>query len=119
MKNALTQSCVVAQNRRVRIKQTLQNFARPSPGGPPKREKLVKRILREGMPILKFWGAKMPEFLENRKIDDQLSNRHTDACCALPRFKNSERKILNWKMRIGSDIDKSLQRHSEDSRAPS
>ena len=83
----------------------LQNSARLSPGGLPKREKYVKRILREGTSILKFRRPKMPEFLENGKIDNQLANSHTNAGSGLPGFKNSERKILQRKVRIAWNIE--------------
>src|ERR1017187_1956042 len=108
VKDAGAQRGVVAQNRCVRGQKILQDLTRSPPGGTAEREKRVERIFREDLPIFKLRQAEMPLFLEDRKIDNVITDRDANPGSArddITRFENSEWQILNWKMRIGRDVD--------------
>ena len=42
----------------------------------------------------------MAHLLQRGKIDDQIANRDAGTRVAILRLKNTERKVLQWKMRI-------------------
>ena len=48
----------------------------------------------------------MTQLLENRQIEHELADGDTNPRRTLRRLENSERKILNRKMRVGRDVDK-------------
>src|ERR1700686_4145294 len=54
----------------------------------------------------------MTSLLEHRKIEHKVTDRDTDARRALPRLENSERKILDRKMRVGRDFDERFHRRT-------
>ena len=54
----------------------------------------------------------MTELFENRKIHNQIPDGNAHARFTLSRLENTERKILNGKMRIGRDFDKTTQRRT-------
>ena len=56
----------------------------------------------------------MTEFLQRRKIKNQITDRDTYAWCILFRLKHAEGKILNRKMRIFCDFEKRAKSHAYD-----
>ena len=53
----------------------------------------------------------MAKLFEDRKVDNILADGDADARLAVARLENSERKILQRKMRIRRDVDKRFERH--------
>src|SRR5205809_4614570 len=90
----------------------LNNFARFAPRRTSQREKRVQGILRKHMSIMKLGRAKMTELFQDRKIDNQIADRDSDARFALFRLKDAEWEILDGKMRIGWNFDKTAQGQS-------
>ena len=56
----------------------------------------------------------MTEFLQRRKIKNQITDRDTYAWCILFRLKHAEGKILNRKIRIFCDFEKRAKSHAYD-----
>ena len=56
----------------------------------------------------------MPEFFENGEIDNQITDRYSNAGFGLFRLENAEWKILNGKMRIRRNVDERTKRHDQD-----
>ena len=54
----------------------------------------------------------MTEFFENGKIDNQIADRDSHAGLRLSRLENAEWKILNRKMRIARNVNKTAQGQS-------
>ena len=102
---------VVAQCRRLGRREMLQNLARLSPGRPTKRKKTVQRIAGKH-----FFDPEIPvtgndPALPERK-DRQSDRRWRLRRAVLPPrgLKDTEWQILERKMRIGRDLDKTAQR---------
>src|SRR5436305_3468342 len=55
----------------------------------------------------------MTSVLEHGKIDNVLAERDADPRRIIARFKNPERKILQWKMRIRQNVDERFEWHYE------
>ena len=54
----------------------------------------------------------MTELFQDRKIDNQIADRDSDARVVLFRLKDAEREILDGKMRILCDLDELTKRHA-------
>ncbi len=90
----------------------LKDLTRRTPCRTSQREKRVQGIVRKHMSIMKLGRAEMTEFLQNGKIGNQIADRDSDARLSLFRLKDAKRKILDGKMRIGWDFDKTAQGQS-------
>src|SRR5438046_5831023 len=106
VKNPTAQFVVVTQSWRLGGEKMLNDFARFAPRRTSQREKRVQGILRKHMSIMKLGRAKMTELFQDRKIDNQIADRDSDARFALFRLKDAEWEILDGKMRIGWNFDK-------------
>src|SRR6266478_3008311 len=89
----------------------LKDLARLSPCRSVQRKKPVERIFRKDFSVSKFRRLKMAEFLEDRKINNQIADRDSHARLTVSRLKHAERQVLNRKMRIGWDFDERFERH--------
>ena len=47
----------------------------------------------------------MTELFEDRKIHNQIPDGNAHAGFFVSRFKDAERKILDWEMGIGGNVD--------------
>ena len=101
------------QRRIIVGEQFLDHFARLAPGRPAEREEFVQRIFDKDAPMLAFEFARfeMAVTFENRKIENVISNRDTDARDTVARPENAKGKILNREIRFGRDFDERCKRH--------
>ena len=89
----------------------LEDFTRFAPRWATQREKRVQRILRKHLSVPKFRRAEMTELLEHGKIDNQITDRDSDARFTFFRLKDTEWEILDGKMRVARDFKERLERH--------
>ena len=88
----------------------LNYLARLTPRRPADSEKCVERILRENLSPLKLWQTEVSQLFQNRKIENVLTDRDADMRRTLFRFEDSKGQVLDWKMRIASNVDKRFKR---------
>src|SRR5438046_8949264 len=88
----------------------LNYLARLTPRRPAESEKCVERILRENLLPLKLWRTEVSQLFQNRKIENVLTDRDADMRRTLFRFEDSKGQVLDWKMRIASNVDKRFKR---------
>ena len=48
----------------------------------------------------------MTALFQEREIENVIADGDADPRRGVRRFENSERQILDWKMRVGGDVDK-------------
>src|SRR5207245_689672 len=56
----------------------------------------------------------MPSLFQHGKIDNVLTEGDTNSRPAIARFKDTERQILERKLRIGCDVDERFEWHGRD-----
>ena len=78
--------------------------------GRPRARNPFKASSEKTAPALKLRPSEMAELLEHRQIKHKLTNRDPDTRATQRRLENSERKILDRKVRIGRDFDEGLER---------
>jgi hypothetical protein len=108
VKNAPAKCGVIPQGWRFGGEQILDYIPRLSPGWTAKSEKSVESAFPEDALALKLWRTEVAGFFQKRKVQDEISNCDADARRAPGWFENSERKILDWEMRFGRDLDERL-----------
>ena len=125
VKNPGAKFCIIAQRCRFGREKMLNYFTRFTPRWPSESEKPIERILRENLWIhsasapgtadrqdrfLKLWQTEMSLLFQNGKIENVLTDRDAHARRNLFWLKNSERQILDGKMRIASNVYKRFKR---------
>src|ERR1043166_3265661 len=105
VKDSRAERTVIAQGRSFGGEQILYYFPRLPPRRAPEGQKRVQRAFRENSPALKLRRSEMAKLLEHREIDHELANGDPNASAPLRRFKNTEGKILDGKMRIGRNFE--------------
>jgi len=53
----------------------------------------------------------LSRFFQNGKIDNVLAKRDANSRCPFARLENAKRQILQWKMRIGRNVDERFERN--------
>ena len=73
----------------------LDHFASLPPSRSAEGEERVERVSGEDWTALKFRGAKMPAFFEDREIQNEITDGDAYPRRAGRGFENSERQILD------------------------
>jgi hypothetical protein len=125
VKNASAKFSIIAQRCRFGREKMLNYFTRFAPPWPSESEKRIERILRENLSIhsagasgtadrqdrfFKLWQTEMSLLFQNGKIENVLTDCDAHTRRTLFWLKNSERQILDGKMRIASNVDKRFKR---------
>ena len=87
----------------------LDYFARFAPSRPAESQKPVQGAFRKNRPLLKLRPSEMTELLQRRQIEHELAYRNPNARVRPCRLEDSERKILDRKVRIARNFDERFE----------